>query len=158
MATGFNASEIFEIALQIEKHGEKFYQHAATICDDPKIKEMFEYLAVEEVKHRKTIDGLLSKIDHYEPPEKYPGEYRQYLTAYSENLVFSDEEFEREMKKVDTVADAVEFAIEKELQSILYYIEMRNLVPEGPQRDEIDRLVEEERRHYLKLNDTKRTI
>jgi len=158
MATGFNASEIFEIAIQIEKHGEKFYRHAVTICDDPKIKKMFGDLADEEVVHRKTIDGLLSKIDHYEPPEKYPGEYCQYLTAYSENLVFSEEDFEKEMKGIDTVADALEFAIEKELQSILYYLEMRNLVPEGPQRKEIDNLVEEERRHYLKLNEVKKTM
>jgi rubrerythrin len=158
MATGFNASEIFEIAIQIEKHGEQFYQHAATLCDDPKIKEMFEFLGKEEVAHRKTIDGLLSKIDHYEPPEKYPGEYCQYLTAYSENLVFSDEEFEKQMKGIGTVADALEFAIEKELQSILYYLEMRNLVPQGPQRDEIDKLVDEERRHYLKLNEVKRSM
>lgn len=158
MPTGFNASEIFEIAIQIEKHGEKFYRHAATICDDAKIKEMFEHLAGEEVKHGRTIDGMLSKIDHYVPPEKYPGEYCQYLTAYSENLVFSDEEFNREMKKIDTVADAIEFAIDKELQSILYYLEMQNLVPEGPQRDEIGKLVEEERRHYLRLSEAKRTI
>jgi rubrerythrin len=158
MPTGFNASEIFEIAVQIEKHGEKFYRHAMTICDDPKIKEMFEHLANEEVKHRKTIDGMLSKIDHYEPPEKYPGEYCQYLTAYSENLVFSEEEFDKEMQKVTTVADALEFAIDKELQSILYYLEMRNLVPEGPQRTEIDKLVDEERRHYLKLSDIKKDL
>ncbi len=158
MPTGFNASEIFEIAVQIEEHGEKFYKHAATICDDPKIKKMFEFLGSEEVKHRKTIDSLLSKIDHYEPPEKYPGEYCQYLTAYSENLVFSDAEFDKQMKEIDTVADAIEFAIEKELQSILYYLEVRNLVPQGPQQAEIDKIVDEERRHYLKLNEVKRTM
>lgn len=158
MGTDFKASEIFEIALQVEKHGEKFYRHAATICDDEKIKEMFEFLANEEIKHRKTIDGMLSKIEHYEPPEKYPGEYCKYLTAYAENQVFSDKEFDEKMKEIDTVADAIEFAIEKEIQSILYYMEMRNLVPEGPQRKEIDRLVEEERRHYLRLNEAKRTL
>ncbi len=158
MGTDFKASEIFEIAIQVEKHGEKFYRHAATICDDKKIKEMFEFLASEEVKHRKTIDGMLSKIEHYEPPEKYPGEYCKYLTAYAENQVFSDKEFDEKMKEIDTVADAIEFAIEKEIQSILYYLEMRNLVPEGPQRKEIDRLVEEERRHYLRLNEAKRTL
>jgi rubrerythrin len=158
MGTAFNASEIFEIAIQIEKHGEMFYRHAASICDDKKTRELFEYLAGEETKHAKIINGLLSKIDHYEPPEKYPGEYRQYLTAYSENLVFSDAEFEKEIAKIDNVADAVEFAIEKEIESILYYLEMRNLVPEGPQRDQIDKLVEEERRHYLRLSEVKRQM
>jgi len=158
MGTDFKASEIFEIAIQIEKHGENFYRHAMTVCDDKKIKDMFEFLANEEVKHRKTIDGMLSKIDHYEPPEKYPGEYCQYLTSYAENQVFSDAEFKKKMAEIDTVEDAIEFAIEKEIQSILYYLEMRNLVPEGPQRKEIDGLVEEERRHYLRLNEAKRTL
>ena len=158
MTAEFRASEILEIAGKIEEHGEKFYRHASTICDDKEIKGLFEYLADEEAKHQKTFQGMLSQIEHYQPPESYPGEYFQYLSSYSQNLVFTDEEFKKRMDEIETVADALEFAIQKELESILYYLEMRNLVPEGPQRTEIDGIVDEERRHYLKLNEIKRKM
>jgi rubrerythrin len=158
MTTEFRASEILEIAEKIEEHGETFYRHAAAICDDKEVKGLFEFLAGEELKHQKTFQGMLSKIEHYQPPESYPGEYFQYLSAYSQNLVFSEKEFKKKMDEIDTVADAIEFAIQKEMESILYYLEMRNLVPAGPQQAEIDQIVDEERSHYLKLNEVKRTM
>lgn len=44
----------------------------------------------------------------------------------------------------------------REIESILYYIDAKSLVPEG-QRCEIDKIIDEERRHYLKLVDLKKT-
>jgi len=159
MGTGFRASEIFEIALKIEEHGEKFYSHAAaSIAKNEDLKGLFEFLATEEATHQKTFAGILSKIEQYKPPESFPGEYFEYLGAYAENLIFSDAEFDALMKKITDPGDAVEFAIQREIQSVLYYLEMRNLVPEGPQRAEIDKIINEERRHYLKLNEIKKNM
>ncbi len=159
MGTEFRASEIFEIALKIEEHGEKFYNHAAAaIAEDAETKEMFEFLAGEETKHRKTFSGMLSQIEQYQPPESFPGEYFAYLATYAENLIFSDEEFDNLMKGITGVKAAIDFAIRRELDSVLYYLEMRNLVPQGPQRGEIDKIIDEERRHYLKLNEIKKKM
>jgi rubrerythrin len=158
MGIDFKASEVLEIAEKIEEHGEAFYRHAATICDDQEIKGLFDFLAGEELKHQKIFKEMLSKIEHYNPPESYPGEYFQYLRAYSDNQVFSEEEFKKRMDEIDNVEDAMEFAIQKELESILYYLEMRNFVPEGAQRAEIDKIVEEERSHYLKLTEIKKNL
>jgi rubrerythrin len=158
MGTDFRASEIFEIALKIEEHGEKFYNHAAaTIAKTNELKSLFEFLAAEEVNHRKIFSGMLSKIEQYQPPESFPGEYFEYLGAYAENLIFSDDEFDAAMKKITGPEDAIEFAMQRELQSVLYYLEMKNLVPAGPQQADIDKIVDEERRHYLKLSEIRKT-
>ena len=45
---------------------------------------------------------------------------------------------------------AIQFAIRRELDSILYYEEVKMLVPKH-QRRSIDGIIEEERRHYLTL-------
>lgn len=159
MGTDFRASEIFEIALKIEEHGEKFYNHAAaSIAKDADLKGLFEFLASEEAKHKSTFSAMLSKIEQYQPPESFPGEYFEYLGAYAENLIFSDEEFDAIMKRITDPGEAVEFAIQREIQSVLYYIEMKNLVPAGPQQAEIDKIINEERRHYLKLNEIKKNM
>lgn len=153
----FKASEIFQIAMKIEDNGEIFYRHAGSVTDDAKMKEMFGFLADEEVKHKDTFEGMLSKIEHYEPPERYPGEYFAYLRAYAEGLVFSPEKLKAEMAKVTDVAGAIDFAIQREIESILYYLEAKGLVPES-QRDKIDKILDEERRHYLKLVEVKKGL
>lgn len=154
----FKAADVFEVALQIEKHGERFYRHAMTLTDDSRAKEIFGFAAEEEAKHRKLFESMAAKVEKdYKPPETYPGEYCSYVTAYAENLVFPDEEQDAKFGAIDTVEDAVEFAIQKEIESILYYLEMKNFVP-AHQREEVDRIIEEERKHYLKMSDLKRTI
>jgi rubrerythrin len=152
------ASDVFEVAIQIEKHGEKFYRYAVGLTGDPKIKDVFNYAAGEEAKHRKLFEAMAGKVGaDYKPPESYPGEYCNYVRAYSENIVFPEDKLEKQFKGVKNLADAVEFAIQKEIESMLYYLEMKNFVPQS-QRAEVDRIIEEERKHYLRLTDLKRTI
>lgn len=154
----FKAGDVFEVALQIENHGERFYRHAVTLTDDPKTKEVFSFAADEEAKHRKLFEAMAAKVEKdYQPPESYPGEYCNYVRAYADNLVFPEQEPDAQFSGIKNVEDAVEFAIQKEIESILYYLEMKNFVP-APQRDEVDRIIEEERKHYLRLSDLKRTI
>ena len=153
----FKASDVYEVAVQIESNGEKLYRHAVEVTDDSKMKEVFNYLADEEVKHQKLFEGLAKKVEHYQPPESYAGEYYAYVRAYSEGIVFTPESMKKEMAKVKGADDAVEFGIQREIESILYYLEMRNFVPES-QRADVDGIIEEERRHYLKLIDLQREI
>jgi rubrerythrin len=149
------ASDVYEIAVQIERNGEKLYRHAVGVTDDPKMKELFTLLADEEVKHMKLFEGLGSQVEHYQTREKYDGEYCSYVRSYSEGLVFTPERMEKEMAKVKSADDAIEFGIQREIESILYYLETRNFVPEN-QRADIDKIIDEERRHYLKLVDLRR--
>jgi rubrerythrin len=149
------ARDIYEVAVQIESTGEKLYRHAVSVTDDSRMKEMFTYLADEEVKHQKLFEDLAKKVEHYQPPETYDGEYCAYVRAYSERLVFTPDKMEKEMARIKGADDAVEFGIQREIESILYYLEVRNFVPEN-QRADVDKIVDEERRHYLKLIDLRR--
>jgi rubrerythrin len=153
----FKASEIFQIAMKIEENGETFYRHATGVTDDATMKGMFNFLADEEIRHKKTFEGMLSKIENYRPPESYPGEYFTYLRAYAEGLVFAPDKLQAELSKITDTGGAVEFAIQREIESILYYLEARGFVPEG-RRDEIDKIINEERRHYLKLIEVKKNL
>ncbi|MGQ9603229.1 MAG: ferritin-like domain-containing protein [bacterium] len=148
------ASEVLEIAIKIEENGEAFYRKTAD-RGDQKFRQMFEWLADEEVKHKAIFKKMLSRVEGYKPAEAYPGEYFAYIRSYANRLVFTPEKLEKEITKVRTKDDAIEFAIQREIESILYYLEVKSLVPEG-QRCEIDKILDEERRHYLKLVDLKK--
>jgi rubrerythrin len=151
------ASEILRVAMKIEENGERLYRHATTLTADTETKDLFGFLAGEETKHKKTFEGMLSKAEHYQPPESYPGEHLVYLRAYADNIVFSPENVEKELAGITDVATALEFAVQREIESILYYLETRNLLPDS-QRDRIDKIIDEERRHYLKLVDVRKNL
>jgi rubrerythrin len=153
----FKASEILEIAIKIEENGEALYRHAVTLTEDEGIKRLFASLADEEVKHRKTFEEMVSKLESYQPQETYPGEYFAYLRAYAENIIFPKEALEEELEGLYDAEDAVEFAQQREIESILYYLEAKSAVPPS-QAAEIDKIIDEERAHYLKLVDVRRTL
>jgi len=113
----FKASDVYEIAVQIESNGEKLYRHAVNVTDDSRMKELFTYLADEEVKHMRLFEGLGKKVEQYNLPETYDGEYCSYVRSYSEGLVFTPEKMEKELAKVKSAEDAIEFGIQREIES-----------------------------------------
>jgi rubrerythrin len=153
----FKASEIIQVGIKIEENGEKLYNHARSIADDPKMKEFFGFLASEEAKHKGIFQGMLAKAETYEPPETYPGEYLAYLRAYAQDIVFPPDVMEEEMEDLYEVEEVVEFALQREIESILYYVEAKSLMPKG-QADEIDKMIAEERKHYLKLVEVRKNL
>ena len=151
MAVPLRASEVIQFAIRIEENGEAFYRQMAQKIKTKDIKNIFERLADEEVSHRNLFQNMVSKIEHYEPLESYPGEYFAYLRAYADGHVFTKEKKGQLFaRKIKTAKEALEFAIRAEIDSILYYMEAKKLVPDD-QKDIIDKVIEEERRHYLKL-------
>ncbi len=153
----FEPSEVFQFAIRIEENGEKFYRQMVQKFEDSKVKELFSYLADEEIKHKKIYEEMVSKIEKYEPFETFPGEYFAYLRAYADKIIFTQKEFDEEIAKIKDINAALDYAINAELNSILYYQEVKNLVSEN-QRSTIDKIIEEERRHFVKLSEIKRTI
>ena len=62
MKYDFNADEIFEMAEQMERNGEKFYKSAADTIDDEAHKKLLLELAVMEVDHEKTFKAMRSDL------------------------------------------------------------------------------------------------
>ena len=153
----FNSSEIYQFAIKIEENGEKFYRQMTEKLDDPKVKELFTFLANEEVDHKRTFEKMLSKFEDYTPVESYPGEYFAYLKAYADNLVFGFKKFDDDISKIEDAASAVQFAIGKELDTIMYFQEMKNIVPKS-ELNRINSIINEERKHVVKLSEIKRLI
>ncbi|MCK4357180.1 MAG: ferritin family protein [Candidatus Cloacimonetes bacterium] len=157
MSNIFNASEIYQFAIRIEENGERFYRLMVEKLDEPKVKELFTLLADDEVVHKKRFKEMLSQIENYEPPESYPGEYFEYLRAYVDNVLFSINKFDEDVEKIHNALEAIQFAIDKELDSVLYYQEIRNVV-NTHQKKLIENIIEEERQHVVKLSEIKRKI
>lgn len=153
----FEAKEIFKFAIRIEENGEKFYRFASKLTEDEEIKKMFNFLADEEVKHKDIFTDLLSNITKDVSFDNYSEEYLDYLRCYVDNVIFTEEQLKTQEKEVDDVDSAVKFAMQRELDSILYYHEVAKFVAEN-KKALIEKIIEEERKHYAKLSDMKANL
>jgi len=79
-----------------------------------------------------------------------------YLKAYAQELIFPVQ-IEKEIEEGMTVKEILDFAIRRELDSILYYTEVKNVIPET-QHTLIDKIIEQERQHFVKLSNLKKEM
>ena len=152
----FAASDIVEVAIRIEENGGNFYKFAEQIAKQQEAKELFAHLALEEVKHKKIFEQIFAKMEKSNTPESYEGEYNAYLRSYVDNnIIFTKEAMDKELSKVKDTIAAFDFAIRRELDSILYYHEIKKLVP-AAQHGTIEQVIEEERKHFSILTEMKK--
>ncbi len=146
----FDVKEIFQIAIRIEENGERFYLNAVKLTDDITTKGVFKLLAEEEKKHKEVFSKLLSSMTKDINFDSYPDDYIDYLQTYVNNTIFNLDKIKEDMSKIKDVSSALDFAIQRELDSILYYQEIKRVIPEN-QHDKLDRIIDEERKHYKDL-------
>lgn len=153
----YNAGEVFQYAIQIEKNGEKFYRELSKKIENEKAKDVFNILADDEIKHKETFEKILSSFEDYQPIESFPEEYFYYLKTFSENLIFSPEQVKNQTDDLSNPVKACEFGMRREVDSILYYYEIREMVVEKD-KTLIDEIIKEEKKHYVKLADLRKTF
>jgi len=148
----FNAVDVFHFAIRIEEDGELFYRRASLMVEEKEVSHLFNRLADEEIRHKAIFQNMLSQIGDKRPPESYPGEYLAYLRDYIDNkVVFTKEVKEKQLVQVHDTLSAIDFALQRELDSILYYHETKQFVSDK-HHTFIDKIIDEERKHVTILS------
>ena len=106
-------------------------------------------LAEDEVEHRKKFEGFLEKVENSVPPEAFTEEYFQYLKVYADEKIFN-----KKLPDIKKPIDAIQFALNAERDSILYYVEAKNFVLVDEKKI-IDDIIAEEKQHFVKLSQIK---
>jgi rubrerythrin len=151
MMYDFNADDIFEIAKQLERNGAEFYRNAAKASKDDNARELFLRLAAMEDDHQKIFAQIHSQLTAsektatvFDPEEEAAG----YLKALADTRVFFE-------KKIDTssMEAILKDAITAEKDSIVFYLGMREAVPEKQGRSRLDDVIKEEMDHIRLLSE-----
>lgn len=153
----FSASEVFQFAIKIEEDGENFYNEAANNTENEDIKNMFIYLAGQEVEHKEFFSEILSGIEDYKPEDNYPDEYFIYIKAYADKMIFSAEKQRAQISGMNDLKGVLDFAAQRELDTILYYQEIKGIA-NSSQRGHIDKIIQEERKHFLEISKIKNVL
>lgn len=153
----FTASDVVQFALRMEEDGVKFYRDAAERAEIFEVKNLFIFLANEEENHQKTFENLLSNVTLSDPPEDFPGEYLHYLHGYIDGKFFVRMGETAEKAEASSMAKALEFAIQREMDSIHYYQELKAFVP-VEDHPTLDKVIREERKHFMQLSRLKKEL
>ena len=150
MSYDFNANEVFEMAEQLERNGAKFYNDAARGDINPSHKKLLLKFAAMEVEHEKTFKKMKAELNEKEKASTVfdpQGEALMYLRALADTRVFFE-------KKIDltSMKEILKSAIEAEKDSIVFYLGMKDAVPEGLGKGKIDNIIKEEMGHIRLLS------
>ena len=160
MSFDFSADEIFEMAEQIERNGAKFYRTSADGVKEASSRELLMNLAAMEDEHEKTFAAMRSDLTSKEKatatfdPEN---EAILYLKALADSRVF----VARQIPNLGAMADrsddeimqeVLKFAIGAEKESIVFYLGMKDAVPEGLGKSRLDAIIKEEMGHIRLLS------
>ena len=156
MTTRYNADEVFEMAEQIERNGARFYRRAADLACAGEARGMFLELAAMEDDHEKTFAAMRADLSEgerkpmvFDPDD----ELALYLRAIADRRVFDVKaDPSKRLKGQESVADILHMAIGLEKDSIVFYLGMREVVPEGLGRKRLDGIIQQEYGHIATLS------
>ena len=158
MALTFSASELINIAIGIEGRGIAFYDTMARSTENAEARDIFQCLADMERTHVHIFQGMLGETDKYQPQESYAGEYAAYLQALVDSAVFTDDSITSEMAtQLSSDIEAMELAIGAEKDSILFYYEMKEIMPQRAQPT-VNKIITEEKSHLRELSELKKKL
>jgi rubrerythrin len=157
MSISFSGSELINIALGIEQRGVVFYDAMAGATKNANAAEVFRYLADMEREHLQTFQGLLAEADKFKFSEA-TGEYAVYLQTLVDSAVFSDELIASKLaSEAESDVTALNLAIGAEKDSILFYYEMREIMPQQAQAT-VNKIITEEKSHLRQLSELKKKL
>ena len=147
----FSTYEILDIAVKLEKNGEKVYREAMDQTGDPSLKELLKWMADEEIKHAEWFSELKSEV---ELNEDY-----HLIREMSGDLVsefVGDQSFS--LKDVDFSAikgtrELIEVFIEFERDTILFFEMLESFIIDEKTGEKLNRIIEEEKDHIAKLQE-----
>jgi len=152
----FNAEEVFDIAIRIEENGGKFYRKAALLQSDAADREMLEKLAAVEDGHKQYFEKMKIALTDAEKGSTVfdpMDESTQYLAAMVDSHKGEGSPAAANaLTGEETVAEILRIAIELEKESILFYLGLMDWVPTELEKDRLDQIIREERRHVVQLN------
>ncbi len=155
MSITFNAFEIFEMAEEIERNGAKYYREAAEKASDKKTKRMLLDMAAMEDEHLKTFVEMRKELSGREKepmifdPDNQAAMYLQVMADARgmEGRIGPT----TKLTGNETIKEILDIAVNSEKDSVVFYLNLKGLVPVKAGRDKVEEIIIEELSHITTL-------
>ena len=144
--------EAIKFAIQMEIDGKEYYQKASRQSDNKVGRELFEWLAAEEDKHRRIFGGIYNTI---RKQKAWPEVSIQHRKGAILDNIFSKEMrlAASTVKAASTELDSIAKAMEMENKTREFYNSQDQKAAYNAEKKLYSALAAEEEGHYLALVD-----
>lgn len=145
----FSIDDILDLAVQIEKNGEKLLLTAQSKTSNPELNSLFSWLADEEAEHAKSFASLT--------PDLQTGIETSELETMGRDLlrdILGQEAFslnDVELSKIENAAELIHRMIEFEHDTVLFYEMIRSVVSDSATTRIINKIISQEKQHARTL-------
>ncbi|MDR1685106.1 MAG: ferritin family protein [Desulfovibrio sp.] len=146
MAGFVNAADVAAAAVEVERRGYGFYRRAESKAGTVADKELFAFLAEEELHHERLFTSMLERLGGVALPA---GSSDKEYQAYVKDLLDSHCLFLPEQEG-QFLQEPLRAAVRLEKDTLLFFTEIEGLVPDS-EKNTVRECADEERRHLKKL-------
>ena len=154
----FSVKELMELAVNVEENGEKFYKKLSEKVKDDEQKNLFEYLAAQEMEHARIFKKLGE--EHGAGKEVYvqTDEVDAYLKNYVDGKIFPD--LDTMLGKIEKMSfeETIDYAIKLEKDTIDFYNRILKLIKDERSRGMVEGVLKEEEKHVSDLMTLKESL
>jgi rubrerythrin len=147
----FTLSEIIDLAIRIEKNGEKAYRKAQEEVSNPSLASMLQWLAEEEVEHEKWFTQLKEKAATLAEDPKLEEMGKAILQGVLGDQTFSIKD--ADFSKTEDINSLLELSVEFEKDTVLFYEMLSAFIDDEETLSQLDKIIEEEKRHVQLLEE-----
>lgn len=149
-----DARELIRLARKDEEVGIEFYQKLSERVEDETLREKLLEIREQEVGHSERFQEMLDELSDYVPQEDFAGEYEQYYQSFLSKREYLETEDAVELaSKAENDIDALKTALNLEKNTLLFYLEMKELIPAGQHEKLVHEVIDEEREHIVDLSE-----
>ncbi|MCF6176897.1 MAG: ferritin family protein [Victivallaceae bacterium] len=147
----YNLAEIFDIAIQIEINGAGFYREVAAKQSIPAVKAFLLDLADQEDGHEQLFRKMQNRFADNSDVDALNDEFAMlYMQTEASNYVFKSENMPTTVADM-LLRDVLKLAMERERDSILFFMGLKFLMRKSADKEVINNLIEEEQFHLATL-------
>lgn len=158
MSIHFTSEEIINLAIAVERRGIAFYDTMARSTESAALRSVFQSLINMERQHVQIFLSMQTEAEGFLALENYTAEHGAYLEALAASAVFTDDMAASEMAtRINSDIEALELAIGAEKDSILFYYELRDIMPQTS-HSLLSQVISEEKSHLRQLSQLKKEL
>ncbi len=150
-----SVDEALQIAEQVERNGSRFYRRASQGFAESNARNLLLDLAIMEDKHERAFAALRAALSLKEREPMAPDPYDKavpYLQGLADGtLVDVTADPSERLTGKETVEEILETAVGLEKDSIILYLGIKRMIPEGLDRHRINAIIEAEMGHIALL-------
>ena len=151
----FTAQDILDIAIRLEKNGEKTYRDAGGHTTDEDLKALLNWIAQEEQVHARWFSELKERLSKGEDDHLLAEMSRALVEDVIQGQTFSLQEVD--FTAIDTPEKMVRTFIGFEDDTVAFYEVLKSFIDDPAIVGQLEQIIAEEKKHIARFKDLLQT-